>query len=141
MSFLVCWLALTLNIYTEAGGEGTKGMEIVADTVITRVHNEKYPNDVCKVVLQSNQFNWTKRLKSKDFNGLIRYQEKLFAERKFGDKERHAYFQAAQIAYKVMKPGYIPKYKFVHFYSGSDKPYWAKGKRAYKYGNHYFLRE
>lgn len=141
MSFVMCWLALTLNLYTEAGGEGKVGMELVADTVITRVQHEKYPNDICKVVLQPNQFNWTKRLKKKDFNGLIAYQEKLFKQRSFNDKERAAYMQAAWIAYKSMKPGYQPTYRYIHFYSGSDRPYWAKGKKVVRHGNHYFIRE
>ena len=141
MSFIVCWLALTLNIYTEAGGEGKGGMERVADTVMTRVHNDKYPDNVCKVVMQPNQFSWTKRLKSKDYKGLMHYQKHVLNVRKFSDKERLAYMQAASIAYKALQPGYKPKYRFIHFYSGKDRPKWAKGKKAVKYRKHYFLRE
>ena len=138
MSWLLCWLALTLNIYTEAGGEGYKGMQMVADTVVTRVHHEKYPNDVSKVVLQKNQFSWTNRLKSKNLSGLVHYQSTLVKSRGFGDKERLAYLDAMKIAYKALQPNYKPKYRFIHFYSGTDKPKWAKGKRVVRYKNHYF---
>lgn len=141
MSWVVCWLALSINIYTEAGGEDRRGMEMVSDTVITRVQNEKYPDTVCDVVFQPNQFNWTKHLKTKDFNGLIAYQQSLFNKRKFNDKERLAFMKASAVAFKSMKPDYKPKYKYLHFYSGTDKPKWAKGKKAVRHGNHYFIRK
>ena len=140
MSFAACLLALTLTIYTEAGGEGDKGMELVADVIATRVTDERYPDTACKVVLQKSQFDWTKRLKHKDFNGLLTMQKKVFKTRPQTSQEKAAYAQAMFLASKVMKPGYKPKYHYTHFYSGTDRPYWAKGKKAFKYRNHYFLK-
>ena len=140
MSFASCLLALTLTIYTEAGGEGNRGMEMVADVVATRAVEKHYPDTVCKVVLQKGQFDWTKRLKSKDFNGLLTKQKRILKSRPQTEREREAYAQAMFLASKVMKPGYKPKYRYTHFYSGTDKPYWAKGKKAFKHRNHYFVK-
>lgn len=140
MGFIICWLALTLNIYTEAGGEGKQGMEMVADTVITRTLDKRYPDKVDKVIFQKSQFSWTNRLESKDLNGLLKFQRTLFEERKFNEKEHQAFVDAMVIAYKSLQPNYKPKYNFIHFYSGRDKPKWAKGKKVVKHGNHRFIR-
>lgn len=140
MSWFMCWLALTLNIYTEAGGEGHKGMLMVADTVITRTLHKDYPDDAYHVVLQKKQFSWTKRLKSRNQKGLLAYQKHLLASKKLeNSKELAAFLDAGQIAYMALRPNYKPRYKYTHFYSGTDKPKWANNKRAVKYKNHYFL--
>lgn len=138
MSFITCWLALTLNIYSEARGESQVGKQLIADTVITRTLNDKYPDDICEVILQPKQFSWTSRLKTKDLNGLIKHNKKIFKSRKFNDKERRAYYQSAKVAFLSMRSGYKPRYRYIHFYSGKDKPKWAQGKKFSKHGNHYF---
>ncbi len=50
---------LAKAIYYEARGEGHKGMLAVAHVVINRTKSPKYPDDVCSVVYQKNQFSWT----------------------------------------------------------------------------------
>lgn len=141
MSWFFCWLALTLNIYTEAGGEGYKGMHMVADTVVTRSFNKDFPDEISQVVLQKNQFSWTRRLKSKDLKGLMRYQSQLMNSSKFTEKERRAFSQAGIIAFKAIQPNYKPKYHYLYFYSGTDKPKWASGHKSIKYKGHYFIRK
>lgn len=140
MSWFMCWLALTLNIYTEAGGEGHHGMQMVADTVITRTTHKDYPNDAYHVVLQNKQFSWTSRIRSKTPKGLVAYQKKLLKSKRMSNPdERESFVDAGKIAYRALQPNYKPRYKYTHFYSGTDKPKWAKSKRAVKYKNHYFM--
>ena len=47
------------NLMHEARGEGTEGMQAVAAVVANRVLSSKYPNTICGVILQKNQFSWT----------------------------------------------------------------------------------
>jgi len=53
------------NLHWEAKVDGVAGMAAVASVVMNRVASPRYPNTVCKVVYQRNQFSWTlyKRLK------------------------------------------------------------------------------
>lgn len=141
MSWFMCWLALTLNIYTEAGGEGEFGMTLIADTVVTRVENKNYPDNIGKVILQPGQFSWTYQLRSRSEKGLVAYNRRLLKSKRMANpKEREAYATAMKVAYRALQPGYKPKYRYTHFYSGTDKPKWAKNKRAVKHGKHYFLK-
>lgn len=50
---------LKLNLYHEARGEGDKGMIEVMKVTKARVLSRKFPNTICKVVYQKNQFEWT----------------------------------------------------------------------------------
>jgi spore germination cell wall hydrolase CwlJ-like protein len=52
-------LCLALNIFHEAGNESIIGQRAIAHVTINRVHSDIYPNNVCKVVYQPNQFSWT----------------------------------------------------------------------------------
>ena len=43
---------LAMNIYFEAKSEPVAGQYAVADVVLNRVNDARYPNSICKVVLQ-----------------------------------------------------------------------------------------
>lgn len=47
---------LAKNIYHEAGGEPFEGKVAVAQVTLNRAASSKFPNDVCKVVYQKNDF-------------------------------------------------------------------------------------
>lgn len=49
---------LAKNIFHEAGIEPDIGKYAVAQVTLNRVRNPKYPNSICKVVLQRYQFSW-----------------------------------------------------------------------------------
>jgi spore germination cell wall hydrolase CwlJ-like protein len=54
---------LSRTIYWEAKGEGTAGMEAVANVVMNRLGKEGFPNTICEVVMQGSeegvcQFSW-----------------------------------------------------------------------------------
>lgn len=51
---------LVRNVYHESRGEPEKGKIAVALVTLNRVDSGKYPNTICGVVYQKNQFSWTK---------------------------------------------------------------------------------
>ena len=51
-------MCLALAIFHESGNQSVKGKQAVAEVVINRVNNEKYPNSVCSVIKQPSQFAW-----------------------------------------------------------------------------------
>ena len=53
---LVC---LALNIYHEARDQPFIGQVAVAQVVMNRVHDDRYPNTVCEVVKQSPTYSWS----------------------------------------------------------------------------------
>ncbi len=58
---LIC---LALNVYHEARGEPPEGREAVAHVVLNRVEDPRFPDTVCRVILQGGetlhgcQFSW-----------------------------------------------------------------------------------
>lgn len=51
-------LCLALNIYYEARGESIAGQIAVTQVVLNRVYSNKFPNNICDVIQQKNQFSW-----------------------------------------------------------------------------------
>jgi N-acetylmuramoyl-L-alanine amidase len=51
---------LALNMYHEARGEGTDGMQMVGEVTLNRVEHPAYPDDICGVVYQRKQFSWVR---------------------------------------------------------------------------------
>ena len=49
---------LAKNVFHEAGIETDMGKYAVAQVTLNRVKSKKYPNTICKVVLQRYQFSW-----------------------------------------------------------------------------------
>lgn len=43
---------MAMNIYHEARGDNLAGKYAVADVVINRMHDDRYPNTICEVVMQ-----------------------------------------------------------------------------------------
>ena len=52
---LVC---LALNVYHEAKNQSTIGQIAVAQVVMNRVYDERFPNNVCDVVKQGLTYKW-----------------------------------------------------------------------------------
>ena len=55
ISTLTC---MAVAIYFEARGEPIDGQMLVAETIINRVEDERWPDTVCEVVKQPNQFSF-----------------------------------------------------------------------------------
>ncbi|MGL4518407.1 MAG: cell wall hydrolase, partial [Phocaeicola sp.] len=132
-------LALTLNIFYEARGEGEVGMHAVADVTIIRA---KTPSNVVNAVLAPYQFSWVKdKLKPKERNlfGLMALQRHILHSGKFKTQEIEAYRRAERIASKVLQDRYKPRYRFTHFHVVGLKPNWG-GSGGKRIGNHVFYR-
>lgn len=54
---------LALNVYYESRGQDIVGQSAVAWVTINRANDERFPDDICDVVWQKNQFSWTKKRK------------------------------------------------------------------------------
>ena len=132
-------LALVLNLYHEARGEGPEGMRVIADTVYTRVHDGRWPNTYTEAILQDNQFAWVEEQGIREPTDLLTLQQRVLHSKSTTPKDLLAYKQATKIAKEVLSEGYKPRYNFTHFYSKS-KPYWAVGKRKTRIGRHSFIR-
>ena len=136
------FLALTLNIFMEAEGEGVRGMEAVSHVTFNRVDSKHYPNDLASVVLQRKQFSWTSSLKSRDYKGLVEFQKRLMASKKMKNpKSQLAWRNAQRIAVRHYVRHLFNKpapNRFLHFHATYVKPYWAKNKKGKRIGRHIF---
>lgn len=132
-------LALVLNLYHEARSEGPEGMRVIADTVYTRVHDDRWPKTYTEAILQDKQFAWAEEKSIKEPTDLITLQHRVLHSKSTTPKDLLAYKQATRIAKEVLSEGYKPRYNFTHFYSKSQ-PHWAIGKRKTRIGNHSFIR-
>ena len=59
-------MCLAMAIYFEARGEPMVGQVAVAQVVMNRVHDHRYPNDVCEVVKQGYYYTWDKNKPIRD---------------------------------------------------------------------------
>jgi spore germination cell wall hydrolase CwlJ-like protein len=58
MTLTSALLCLSMNIFMEARGESINTWSAVGYVTINRVEKKDYPNSICNVVNQKNQFNW-----------------------------------------------------------------------------------
>jgi spore germination cell wall hydrolase CwlJ-like protein len=110
------------TIYFEARGEPKKGQELVAKVVLNRVESSKFPNTVCGVVKQKNQFSWVNK------------SPKI--------KNKTSYESAKKLARHVAKYHQAKSNGALYFYNPSKaKPSWAKKMKVVeKVGNHVALK-
>jgi len=50
---------LAVALYYEARGEPAEGIKAVAEVIINRVYDDRYPDSVCDVVWEPKQFSFT----------------------------------------------------------------------------------
>lgn len=115
-------LCLALNIYSEARGEDPEGQLAVAQVTMNRVEHPAYPDDVCAVVFQEDQFAWTKRPVSIE--------------------EPEAFIYSIRVASEVLlnRPPDLTD-GATHFYSGNEPPDWASRLHLVgRIGNHTFFK-
>jgi spore germination cell wall hydrolase CwlJ-like protein len=55
---------LAETVYHESRGESFYGRLAVAQVVVNRVRQDPWPNSICRVVFQKNQFSWTRGWKT-----------------------------------------------------------------------------
>ncbi|WP_425487171.1 cell wall hydrolase [Nitratireductor arenosus] len=122
---------LAVGIYFEARGESLKGQAAVAQVILNRVRNPTYPNSVCGVVYQND--NWRNRCQ--------------FSFACDGIRDRIAspdHWRTAQDIAMAVTAGkiFIPEVgSSTHYHATYVAPRWARAmKKMKKIGLHVFYR-
>lgn len=118
---------LAKNIYYEARNQPLLGKLAVASVTINRLIDERFPNKICDVVQEKNQFSWTSDGKSDV------------------PKEKMAYIEATQIARYILRE---KKYMDItggalYYHSTSIKPnkFFKTLNKIGKVGDHLFYKD
>lgn len=123
------WFMLALCLWREARGEPIEGKAAVADVVLTRVADPRWPNTIAGVITQKYQFS---AFNPGDPNTV-----------KFplpGDDEFAAWLECAEVAEAAIQNG--PSKVADHYYAAAlpKSPRWAGTmKRIGQVGGHVFL--
>ena len=132
---IVC---LALNVYHEARDQPFIGQVAVAQVVMNRVYDDRYPDHPCEVVFQGPTYSW-----KPDFPVRHRCQFSWYCDGK-SDKvyDEDAYKQALTIAHGVY---YDNLDDFVegatHYHAVYVLPEWAESKTpVVQIGQHMFYR-
>ena len=132
---IVC---LALNVYHEARDQPFIGQVAVAQVVMNRVYDDRYPDHPCEVVFQGPTYSW-----KPDFPVRHRCQFSWYCDGK-SDKvyDEDAYRQALTIAHGVY---YDDLDDFVegatHYHATYVLPEWAESKTpVVQIGQHMFYR-
>ena len=131
-------LCLALNVYHESKNQSFIGQVAVAQVVMNRVQDSRYPNNVCDVVKQGLTYKWKPTLPIKN-----RCQFSWYCDGK-SDKPRNK--EAMKIALKVAYKVYHKKLDdFVegatHYHAHYVNPSWAETKTyVTRIDDHIFYR-
>ena len=115
-------LCLSLALYHEARGEPHQGQLMVAAVIVNRVVSDRFPDDMCKVVMQPRQFSFVRKGKIPT------------------PKDAKAWKVAHSLAEQILTDTRIlPPTMADHFHTTSVKPVWRKDLNKLKrVGNHIF---
>jgi N-acetylmuramoyl-L-alanine amidase len=114
---------LALNVYHEARGEPIDGQYAVAQVTLNRVAHPDYPDDVCSVVYEDNQFSWVSNNPPVNNPKAYHVAKRIAIEALGGSVE-------AQVSHFAM-----------WYHTVEVAPHWASEKVLEgKIGNHLFYR-
>jgi N-acetylmuramoyl-L-alanine amidase len=134
---------LALNIYFESRGSNLADKAAVADVVLNRVNDSRYPNTVCEVVKQGKQKpSW------KDPNKMVMVrnacQFSWYCDGKKDEpKDTDAWVEAQMTAWSMME---FEKFRGItegatHYHATYVRPAWAKQLQLVgRIGAHIFYR-
>ena len=107
-------------IYYEARSEDKLGKLLVAEVVLNRTEDERFPNSVCRVVSQAGQFSW--------------YKNK-------GEKNPEQWKKSKLLARSILVGSIeLPETGSLFFHSGKKPRSWSQMSKTMKHGNHTFYR-
>lgn len=118
----IALMCLSMNIYWEARDQSLAGQVAVAQVTMNRVYSPEYPDNVCGVVHQLNQFSW-----QWDGNSDV-------------PKEEQSWARAQMVAVGVMAgSGHVDLQGVLHYHAVYVQPYWIKNMQLVaKIGDHIF---
>jgi N-acetylmuramoyl-L-alanine amidase len=119
--FVESILCLAEALYFEARSEPLDAQLLVAEVIYNRVESEEFPNTICEVVYQKNQFSWSKNPPEV--------------------KEKELYLELVTLAGEVYW-GYteLPGTEALYFHSGSRKGFFKTRELIGRYGEHTFYK-
>ena len=136
MESMIC---LALNVYHEAKNQSFIGQVAVAQVVMNRVKDTRYPNTVCDVVKQGATYKW-----KPDFPIKNRCQFSWYCDGKSDwPKDMDAWVEAQQIAYNmiVFNDARGVTEGATHYHADYVQPEWAKDFHLVgRIGVHIFYR-
>ena len=102
-------LCLASNVYFEARGESFRGKLAVAMVTLNRTRLPDYPDTICGVVYQKDQFSWTRK------------------KHKITDMD--AWSDAIAVAnLAIENPQILGNFKATHYHNTSVNPNWGLAK-------------
>lgn len=123
MTPLMC---MAVAIFFEARAEPIVGMEAVANVIINRVKDSRYPDIVCDVVWEPKQFSWTHDGLTDDPEAYTGHQDKL------------AWVTSQEVAKEALQ-GNLLGITSTHYHAEYVLPFWAGTySKDGKVGNHVF---
>jgi spore germination cell wall hydrolase CwlJ-like protein len=123
MTGLMC---LAVAVFFEARGEPMQGKEAVANVIINRMLDKRYPNSVCGVVKEHKAFSYTHDGLSDDPTRHTGYQDKI------------AWVEAQEVAKDALE-GNLLGITSTHYHTTNVLPFWAKHYSLdTRIGNHLF---
>ena len=126
-------------IFFEARGEPMVGQVAVAQVIMHRVNDHRYPDNVCDVVKQGYYYSW-----NTDIPILHKCQFSFWCDGKDEDTsfDPQAYFWAEQVATSVMSGDlYDTTQGATHYHAVYVKPSWSnKFTQTVRINDHIFYR-
>ena len=125
-------------IYFEARGEPMVGQVAVAQVIMSRVYDERYPNTICEVVKQGYYYSWNPEIPIPD-----KCQFSFWCDGKPENiKDEDAYFWATEVAQAVMVGTlYDTTQGATHYHAYYVQPSWSKKfTRTVRINDHIFYR-
>ena len=117
---------LAVAIFFEARGEPYEGKEAVANVIINRVEDVRYPDSVCCVVNEHRAFSYT-------YDGL--HDD---PERHTGHQDKIAWVDSQQVAKDALE-GSLLGITSTHYHTTNVLPLWAEHYSLdTRIGNHLF---
>jgi spore germination cell wall hydrolase CwlJ-like protein len=119
---LVC---LALNIYHEARDQPFIGQVAVAQVVMNRVRDDRYPDDVCEVVTQGPTYSW-----KPDFPVRHRCQFSWYCDGKSDKTPDETAWEQALIIAQGVHTGNLDDFVegATHYHATYVLPEWAESK-------------
>ena len=135
---LIC---LALNVYHEAKNQSFIGQVAVAQVVMNRVKDNRYPNNVCDVVKQGLTYKWKPSLPIKN-----RCQFSWYCDGKPDDiTDEYTYNQLHKLAESLVTSNFKILLDItdgaLYYHADYVKPKWSrKFERTVKIGRHIFYK-
>jgi spore germination cell wall hydrolase CwlJ-like protein len=135
---------MALNIYHEARADNIAGKYAVADVVLNRVHDDRWPSTVCDVVKEGPISKWWKEEKNKEVPIRHRCQFSWYCDGMDDTPHnKHSWRDAQEIAYNLVHLGV---YRGItegatHYHATYVNPKWNKRMQNIgRIGAHIFFR-